>query len=637
MLLYGVVFCHNMWYNRGMKLNYDKKSKDPTYFIQQGYRNGKKTSTRNVKRIGKHSELLAITDDPLAYAKEMVAKYNEELKSSKVSMDITIDFDEKIKATEDVVSASTLRNIGYYFIQQIYHDLDIASFFRDATKDLKITYDPNLISRFLVYDRILHPGSKRKSFLHQHQYYEEPQMDYFNILRSMDILEENYDRYIEHLYENSQKIVNRNTAVCYYDCTNFYFEIESPDEDYIDELTGEYVPGLRKYGFPKDHKPNPIVEMGLFVDGDGIPVSMCIVPGNQNEQTTAIPLEQKMIKMFGGKKFIYCSDAGLSSYHIRNFNSMGGRAFVVTQSIKKLSQQLQDAVFNDYDYKLLSCNKPVALGDMMSFDKTDEKNRALYDDRAYKIIPANNLLDLGLYEEKTYKNGKTKKVPVKGVLEQNLIVTYSRKAAEYQRRIRNNQVERAKAILKNKDPESVKKGPNDVTRFIKRISKGKSGETATDIFELNEDLIAEEAKYDGFYAVATNLTDDPASILAINGQRYIIEDCFRLMKTNLVSRPVYHHNPERIIAHFQLCYTALLIFRLLQKKLELANFHFTPDQIIETLQNMQVTDVNDLFYKSTYKGSKVLTALSTIYPLAGLDKQFYKVADLNKKFKKISK
>jgi len=620
-----------------MKLYYDTKSKDPTYYIQQGFRNGKKTSTRNIYRIGKHSELLATTDDPLAYAKEMVAKYNEEFYSSKVTMDITIDFDEKIKATEDVVSATTLRNIGYYYLQELYHELNISSFYEEVTKDLKITYDPNLINRFLVCDRILNPRSKLNTYRHLERFFEEPEIEYYNLLRGMDLLEQNFDRYIEHLYTNSQKIVPRNTAVCYYDCTNFYFETEGPDQDYVDEVTGEYVEGLREYGHAKDHKPNPIVEMGLFTDGDGIPISMCIAPGNRNEQITAIPLEQKMISMFKGKKFIYCGDSGLSSYHIRNFNSMGGRAFVVTQSIKKLTGLLKEAVFNDCDYKLLSSNKPVTLEKMFNFDRTDPNNRALYDDRAYKIIPANDLIDLELYEEKKYKNGKTKKVRVKGTLEQNLIVTYSRKAAEYQRRIRSNQIERAKAILLKNDPESVKKGPNDVTRFIKRVSKGRNGEKAMDTYMLDHELIEDEAKYDGFYAVATNLTDNPAEILAINAQRYIIEDSFRLMKTTLVSRPVYHRNRDRIISHFQICYTALLIFRLLQKKLDLAGFHFTADQIVETLQNMEVANVNDLFYQSTYTGSQLLTALGTVFPLAGLDKQRYRGTDLRKKFKKISK
>ena len=561
-------------------------------------------------------------------------------------MEISIDFDEKIKASEDIVSASTLKNIGYFYLQQIYHDLEIARFFKDCTADRRITFDPNLVNRFLTCARILWPASKLHTHLHLQDYYEEPDFDYVHILRSMDIMEENYDAYIEHLYENSKKIVRRNTAVCYYDCSNFYFEVESPDDDYVDTVTGEIIKGFRKYGVSKEHRPNPIVEMGLFMDGDGIPLSMCLVPGNQSEQTTAIPLEQKLTKMLKGKKFIYCSDAGLGSYHIRNFNSMGGRSFIVTQSIKKLSDVLQQAVLNDCDYHLLSTGEKISLDAMEGFDKSDEKNISLYLDRAYKVIPANNLIDLGLYEEKQYKNGKTVQVKAKGVLKQSLIVTYSRKMMEYQRYIRNRQIERAKELLKNIDPETYKKGPHDVTRFIKRSSKGKNGEKATDRYFLDEEEIAKEEKYDGFYAIATNLDIDSRpdrrradveEILGISAQRYKIEECFRLLKTDFSSRPVFHRNEPRIKAHFMICYTGLLIFRILQKKLELEKFHFTSDNILETLRNMQVTDIEGMFYRSTYKGSKVLTALNTIYPLSQLDHKYYLPKTLNKKFKQISK
>ena len=628
-----------------MKLWFDRKSKDPTYFIQQGFRNGKKTSTRNVKRIGKHSELLAITDDPLAYAKEQVAKYNEEMKNTKVSMDLSIDFDRKVRASDDVVSASALRNIGYYYLQHIYHDLQIGCFFKDVSNDRKIEFDPNLVNRFLTCARILSPASKLRTHVHLTDYYEQPDFDYVHILRTMDLMEENYEEYIRHLYKNSSNVVKRNTSVCYYDCSNFYFEIESPDLDYVDEVTGEVISGFRKYGMSKEHRPNPIVEMGLFMDSDGIPLSMCLVPGNQSEQTTAVPMEKELSHMLKGKSFIYCADAGLGSYHIRNFNSMGGRAFIVTQSIKKLSDILQQAVFSDCDYRLLSSGDPVSLQEMKEFDRKDDANRALYLDKIFKVIPADNLIDLGLYEEKKFKNGKTKQVKVKGLLPQKLIITFSRKMMEYQRYIRNRLIERAKNLLKNIDPETYKKGPNDVTRFIKRNSKGKNGEKAVDQYVLDLELIAEEEKYDGFYAVATNLdiAETPAAmktdvgqILDISAQRYKIEDCFRLMKTNFSSRPVYHRNKPRIIAHFMICYTALLIFRLLQKKFDLAGYHFTPNDIVETLQNMQVTDINDLFYTATYEGSQILTALNTIYPLSQLDRKYYQPKDLNKKFKKIS-
>lgn len=622
-----------------MKLGYDTKSKDPTYFIQQGIRNGKKTTTKNIVRIGKHSELLAITDDPLAYAKEQVAKYNEEFKNkNKVTMDLSIDFSEKILASDHPVSDSTVSNVGYFYLQQVYHDLSIRQWFQDVISDRKFQFDPDQVNRFLTCARILWPGSKLATVRHLGRFYEDPAIDHQHVLRYMDLLEDHFEEYISYLFEHSSNIVRRRTSVCYYDCTNFYFEIESPDYDYVDEVTGEIIRGLRKYGVSKEHRPNPIVEMGLFIDADGIPMSMCLTSGSDNEQTTAIPMEKQLVKILKGKRFIYCADAGLSSYNIRNFNSMGGRAFIVTQSLKKLSGVLKEAVFDDYGYNLLSDGSPVSVEQMKTFDHKDEKNKGLYSDKAFKIIPADNLVDLGLYEEKTYKNGKKAQVKVKGTMRQSLIVTFSRKAMEYQRWIRGRQVERARKMLDDLDPETYKKGPNDVTRFIKRMSNTKDRKS---MYILDEEKIAEEAKYDGYYAIATNLDcskiEDVREILRISDGRNRIEDCFRIMKSNFDGRPVYHRLPERIKAHFMICYTALLIYRLLEVKLERSQFHLSIGNVIETLQNMEVANVQDMFYMSTYKGSQVLTALNALYPDLGLDKKYYLPKDLNKKIKKISK
>ena len=615
-----------------MKLNYDRKSEDPTYFVQIGVRNGKKVTTKNIARIGRHSELLKITDDPLAYAKEQIAKYNEEAKkNNKVDMEIRLDFAEKIKSTDAAVSASTLKNTGYLYLQRLYYQLEINKFFNDVTKDRKISFNPDLVNRFMTYSRILAPDSKLGSFENLNTFYEEPVFDYQHIMRTMDLMYEHFDEYIEHLFKASGKILKRNTAVCYYDCTNYYCEAESQDPDYVDEVTGEIFTGLRQYGFSKDHKPNPLVEMGLFMDTNGIPISMCIAPGNTNEQTTAIPLEKELVKMFGEKKnkFIYCADAGLSSYHIRNFNSMGGRAFVVTQSVKKLSDVLKQAVFNDCDYRLLSNDSPVSIEALKTFDKKDEKNRSLYEDKAYKIIEANTLLDVGLYEEKVLNNGKTKKVKSKATLKQHVIITFSRKSMEYQRFIRNRQIERAKKILEKMDPDEYKKGPNDVTRFIKKAEHSK------DKYELDLEKIREEEKYDGFYAIATNLDDNVKDILAINEQRYQIEDCFRILKTDFASRPYFHRTRERIIAHFMICYTALLIYRLLEVTLNRfdKNIHFATRNMIETLQNMQVANISNLCYAAQYTGSKTLNALEGVFNL-GLDKQYYLPKELNKKCRK---
>lgn len=613
-----------------MKLYYDKRLKDPTYYIQQGFRNGKKTTTKNIKRLGKHSELLLITDDPLEYAKNEVKKMNEEYRSGRSEFIVTMDFNERIPSTDSPCSNSTSLNIGYLYLKDIYAKLNLSDFFKSVSSDRKITYDCNKICQFLTYARILDPASKYGTYDKLDTYYEKPQVEYQHMIRFLDILDRNSDKYLKHLFDNSENIVKRDTSVMYYDCTNYFFETEKPDEEVVDEVTGEIILGLRQFGISKENKTSPIVEMGLIMDSRGIPISMCIHPGNTNEQLTAVPLEKEVIKMTGNKKFIYCADAGLGSYNIRKFNDMGGRAYIVTQSVKKLGQEIKDIVFNDSNYRLLSNDDAITLKEMRTFNKKDANNLSLYNDFAYKVIPANTAMDTGLYEEKVYKNGRTKKVKAKGTLHQYIIVTFSRKMMEYQRTIRERQLERAKKLLRLKDPEKIKKGPNDIRRFLKNTSS----DTAN--YVLDMDKIHEEEKYDGFYAVATNLDDSAKDILAVAQNRYKIEDCFRIMKTNFDARPVFLRKPERIRAHFLICYTALLIYRLMEYKLDDNLTHVTTSNLIKTLRNMNVVNMDDMYYKSIYSGSQALDALEKCFELQ-LNRKYYRPSDLNKIVKKFSK
>lgn len=613
-----------------MKLYYDKRLKDPTYYIQQGFRNGKKTTTKNIKRLGKHSELLLITDNPLEYAKNEVKKMNEEYRSGRSEFIVTMDFNERIPSTDSLYSNSTSLNIGYLYLKDIYAKLNLSDFFKSVSSDRKITYDCNKICQFLTYARILDPASKYGTYDKLDTYYEKPQVEYQHMIRFLDILDRNSDQYLKHLFDNSENIVKRDTSVMYYDCTNYFFETEKPDEEIVDEVTGEIILGPRQFGISKENKTSPIVEMGLIMDRRGIPISMCIHPGNTNEQLTAVPLEKEVIKMTGNKKFIYCADAGLGSYNIRKFNDMGGRAYIVTQSVKKLGQEIKDIVFNDSNYRLLSNDDAITLKEMRTFNKKDANNLSLYNDFAYKVIPTNTVMDTGLYEEKVYKNGRTKKVKAKGTLHQYIIVTFSRKMMEYQRTIRERQLERAKKLLRLKDPEKIKKGPNDIRRFLKNTSS----DTAN--YVLDMDKIHEEEKYDGFYAVATNLDDSAKDTLAVAQNRYKIEDCFRIMKTNFDARPVFLRKPERIRAHFLICYTALLIYRLMECKLDDNLTHVTTSNLIKTLRNMNVVNMDDMYYKSIYSGSQTLDALERCFELQ-LNRKYYRPSDLNKIVKKFSK
>ena len=607
-----------------MKLSYNHNSKDPIYYISQSIRNGKKTTSFNVCKIGKHSELLAQgIENPLEYAKTQVKKYNNSLLEEKVSYSIDINFEEKVSPIVENTSKSLSSNVGYFYLQYFYSKLKIKNLLTDISKDRKFNFNLNDITRFLVFDRILNPKSKLATVNNLNFFYEKPEFSHQNVLRAMDVLSDNYDLFLNHLFTESNNIVKRDTSVCYYDCTNYYFEIESPDEQYFDDVTGECLYGLRQYGPSKEHRPNPIVEMGLFMDKDGIPITMGLFPGNMNEQKTVANLETKMIKSLNNKKLIYCGDAGLGSASIRTFNDMGGRAFIVTQSIKKLSESLQNELLKDEGFKLLSSDDETTISKLKGFDKTDPKNIHLYNDKAYKSVFVDSNIDLGLLEEKKLKNGKTKLVKSKANLKQRIIITYSRKMAEYQKIIRNKQIERAK-ILISKGVDDIRKGPNDIARFIKNANDEKN------TYVLDQARIEQEEKFDGFYAIATNLLKDSAKeIFEINDQRYKIEDCFRVLKTNFDARPIYHRLDNRIVAHFMICYTSLLIYRLLEKKLKEKGYHFTINEILTTLKNMNISNVKDRFYQADYSGGNVLNALCNTFKLQ-LDKKYYLPKNLKK-------
>ncbi len=613
-----------------MKLWFDKRSKDPIYYAQMGYRNGKKVTTKNIKRIGKHSELLKICDDPLAYAKEEIRKLNEEYRSGKANVEFVIDFNERLRNNNEKTSHMITSNIGYLYLLSIYQKLELDSFFNKIKGDHKITYDPDMINRFLVMSRILDPRSKLGTFDHLDTYYEKPSFSYQNIHRFMKFVYPYYNEYITHLYKASNNIYKRDNRIIYYDCTNFSFESETYDEDYIDEVTNETSKGLRQYGPAKDHKPAPLVEMGLIMDKNSIPMTMCIEHGNKNEQLTAIPLEEELIKMTGNSKFIYVADGGLGSFNIRNFNAMGGRAFIVTQSIKKLSNTLKEAVFNDCDYHLLSNDLAISLEYMMSFDHQNSAYLDLYNDRAYKVVIADKMIDLGLEELAILKNGKTIKKKSKGLLRQRLIITYSRKVKEYQRYIRDRQIERAKRLLAINDPEQIKKGPNDIRRFLKRESKGEVK------YYLDMEKIKEEEKYDGFYCIATNLEDDVRDILEVMSKRYHIEENFRILKTYFNTAPIYHFTPIKIKVHFLICFTALLIYRLIEVKLDENKTHITTSDLLETLRNMNIVNIHDHHYQALYNDSYTLKALEEVFHL-NLNRKYYLPKDLNRLCKNLNK
>ena len=514
-------------------------------YINQSYRkeNGK-TSSRIYRKLGKLNELLRQFDGDfdamMAWAKSEAEKDTAEYNANTCDVSVSLSRKAYIPKNEE-----RCFQIGYLFLQKLCTELKIDAICRKISKRHKYTYDLGAILTDLIYARILSPSSRLSSFSYCKTLLEPPKYELPNVYRALSVMAEESDLIQEELYKNSNFVHPRNKKVLYYDCTNYYFEIEQEDE-------------LRRYGKSKEHRPNPIVTMGLFMDADGIPLAFDIFPGNQNEQTTLKPLESKVIKDFDCSGFIFCSDAGLGSKSNRRFNSFGNRSYVITQSLKKMREEDRTIALNPAQFKKPGSEKLIDLSTL------DESDPEVYETIYYKEVPV-----------------------VNGNMDETVIVTYSPKYKAYQKQIREQQISRAVKMIEQPGKKRKGKNQNDPARFIKITNVTEDGEIAEKkVCELDLDKIRNEEKYDGFYAVITNLEGDIGEILKINRQRWEIEENFRIMKTDFEARPVYVRREDRIKAHFLTCYISLLVYRLLEKKI---GNDYTCNEILSTLRSMQVT------------------------------------------------
>ncbi len=546
-----------------MKVSISKSKNTTIYYLSKSVRVGNKTTTKTVEKIGTYDEINKKCGDmdPLDWAKQYAAQRTAEEKKAK--QDILVRYSSTSLIDKDSRRSC---NIGYLFLQDIYYSLGLKNICNTVSDNYKFSYDLNEILSTLVYSRILTPGSKKASLSDAQRLLEQPKADLHQVYRALEVLANDNDFIQSELYKNSQNVVDRKKGILYYDCTNYYFEIEQED-------------GFRKYGMSKEHRPNPIVQMGLFMDADGIPLSFSLFDGNKNEQPSMTPLEEKIIKDFDSSEFIVCTDAGLSSAANRRFNDKQGRKFVTTQSIKKLKDFLQDFCLADEGWYLEGSSKTYKLSELdekADYDKTFFKDRWINEDG----------------------------------LEQHLIVTYSIKYKEYQKWIRERQIERAKKYVAA--PSKLnKKNPNDPKRFVDQEHCTADGEIANHpITSLDQEQIDKESRYDGFYAVCTDLEDAPSSIIRINQKRWEIEECFRIMKTEFKARPVYLSRKDRITAHFMTCFIALIIYRILEKKLDEA---FTCEETIKTLRNMDMMILPGEGYIPTYTRTDLTDALHDVF------------------------
>ena len=519
-------------------------------------KNGKRTTCifENLGTLDKIKQR-AGNEEPLVWLQNYLQELNIKEKENKIPVLIKKD---PSKVIEKNVQSSF--NVGYLFLQNIYYKLKLDKICNKITEQHQFKFDLNDILSKLIYSRIIFPASKLKTLELSKKFLEQPNFEYQHIERALPVICENMDFIQSELYKNSNEYVKRNNKILYYDCTNYYFEIEEES-------------GLRQYGKSKENRPNPIVQMGLFMDGNGIPLAFDITPGNTNEQKTLQPLEEKIIKDFEFSEFVVCTDAGLASKANRKFNNKNNRKFVTTQSIKKLKSHLKNEALDlTKGWKLPGSNKTYNISKL----RTDEKLIEEYRDKIF-------------YKERWINEDG---------LEQRLIVTYSVKYQEYQKKIRNNQINRAKKIIDTNSIKLKKTNSNDPKRFIKTLNVTKDGELADkSIYSIDQNIIDEEAKYDGLYAVCTNLEDSVEDIIRVNKKRWEIEESFRIMKTDFKSRPIYHSRDEMIKAHFITCFLALIIYRYVEKKLD---EKYTAPEIIETLRDMNMKLENECSYIPNY-------------------------------------
>lgn len=558
------------WRDYQMYISITGNKGNQDVYIKQSYRkdNGK-TSSRIYKKLGKYNALLELfsgnEQDLMDWAKKEAEKETLAYNQQKEKVSLSLSPLARIPLEEERVF-----NIGYLFLQKICSELRMDIICRNIRNHHKFSYDFHAILTDLIYARILAPSSKLSSYKYCHSLLEPPKYSLQDLYRALSVLAEESDFIQEELYKNSNFIHPRNSKILYYDCTNYYFEIEAED-------------GIKKYGKSKEHRPNPIITMGLFMDADGIPLAFDIFPGNQNEQLTLKPIEKKVIKDFNCSEFIFCSDAGLGGKSNRFLNSFGNRSYVITYSLKKMKKEERELALLPTQFKVPGSNKLI---DLRTLDESDPK---VYNTIYYKEYPL-----------------------VTGDMDETVIITYSPKYKAYQSKIRNAQIDRAKKMIQSSDKTRKGKGSNDPARFIQRTAVTEYGEIAQkNIYQLDEAKILEESMYDGFYAVVTNLEGDIREIININKQRWEIEENFRIMKSEFEARPVFVRREDRIKAHFLTCFISLLVYRLLEKKL---GEEFTCSQILETLRNMNVTLLSkDSGYIPSYKRTKITDKLHSSF------------------------
>ena len=563
-----------------MRLSKTITKSNTTYCIIKDYTNlNGKRSTCVYEKLGNDQNLQERfgKENTMDKVKEYIDSLNQMVKDGKeVPVNLVLDPNRQIEKDVERTFFS-----GHLFLKKAYYELGMNKIFENIKNKYNFTFDINSIVECLVYARIIWPSSKLSTYEQSRKFIGNYNFDIQHVYRTLTYLAKEIDNIQKDLFDYSNKVIDRNYKVIYYDCTNYFFYTEEND--------------FQKYGISKQHQPLPLVQMGLFMDADGYPFAMNINPGNTAESTTMIPSEDKFLKDYNmeGKNIVVCTDAAMCTDEIKNFNIKDGRGFIITQSIKKLNKELQEYALDKTGWRILG-----NLKDIYDLSNVDESFKQLhYNTIFYKEIEC---------ETKSVK--------------QALIITFSFKYQDYQHKLKQHQFERAQKLVdeinkknkkaqKKKDIEKIKltKNQNDPKRFVKEVAITDSGEVACNIqYLVDRETFEQEEKYNGLYGITTNLINDTKTIVKVMNGRWEIEESFRIMKDEFDSGTVHLSREDRIKGHFITCYLALFIYRYLEHKL---NDEYTVHQIVSKLQEMKMLEHKGKGYEPIQTRNNLTDAL----------------------------
>lgn len=604
-----------------MRLSFSRPQRPHTIYVLESFRDKTgKSTTRRVEILGSEEEIEKKhgCPDGLEWAKAYVAQLNEEKKANKEKIKVELSPTERINPGEQVSY-----DCGDLLLLPLYNRLGLPKLCEGIVEGKKVKYNLNEILESLVMLRLLCPCSKLSSYGLGKKRVRKMTCNLEDIYRALSLLSVHIDDIQAAVWENSKKIVRRDTRVVYYDCTNYYFEIEDNDPVGKDLRHPNRPEGIRRRGKSKEHRPNPIVQMGLLMDADGIPLSFIIFPGNESEQPSLQKIEEMIADKFGLNEFVISTDAGLSSEDNRRYNMTEGREYIAVQSLPKLSEDDQKMALDPHGWHIAF--RDSKLGPLCPEDPGKDTFNL---DEIDLLAERHTKFYKEIIVDKTIAGKKSTARP------ERVIVTYCHDFALYLRHKREERVKAAQKIIKNRQVKS-RQSQQDPRQYVSTVYVTKDGEVAERVsMALDVNTIENEARFDGFYAYGTSLDDDAVDVLRARSFHHEIEHLFRTTKSFLDARPVYLQRSDRIRSHFLICFLSMVILKILQKQLNMPDVSI--DLLIATIRDFKFAYIRGTGYIPLFERNELTDRLQEINGIC-VDTQVVKTKTLNAVYRNVLK